>query len=128
MLELPDEMKPWVFTDTQAERFNLDEFLDRVAKREGTDIETALQHARAVFFALGSALSPEALAHMASILGRDFDPLMAEAQRRDVEIMLAASSGPGSVSGWVSTRRPRARSPRRSRRWPSGSPPARWRI
>jgi uncharacterized protein (DUF2267 family) len=89
VVELPDEMKPWVFTDTQAEPFNLDEFLDRVAKREGTDVETALQHVRAVFFALGSALSPEALAHMASILGRDFDPLMAEAQRRDVEIMPA---------------------------------------
>jgi uncharacterized protein (DUF2267 family) len=89
VLELPDEMKPWVFTDTPAERFDIDEFLDRVAKREGTDIETALQHARGVFFALGSALSPEAVAHMASILPRDFDPLMAEAQRRDVEIMPA---------------------------------------
>ena len=89
VLELPDEMKPWIFTDTQAERFGIDEFLDRVAKREGTDIETALQHARAVFFALGSALSPEAVAHMASILSREFDPLLAEAQRRDVEIMPA---------------------------------------
>jgi uncharacterized protein (DUF2267 family) len=88
--ELPDEMEPWVFTDTQADRFGLDEFLDRVAKREDTDIETALQHARAVFFALGSALSPEALAHMASILSREYDPLLAEAERRDVDIMPAA--------------------------------------
>ena len=88
--ELPDEMMPWVFTDTQADRFGIDEFLDRAAKREGTDIETALQHARAVFFALGSALSPEAVAHMASILSREYDPLLAEAQRRDVEIMPAA--------------------------------------
>ena len=87
--ELPDEMKPWVFTDTEAEPFDMDEFLDRVAKREGTDIETALQHARSVFWALGSALSPEALAHMASLLPRNFDPLIAETQRRDVDIMPA---------------------------------------
>jgi uncharacterized protein (DUF2267 family) len=88
--ELPEEMEPWVFTDTPAEPFGIDEFLDRVAKREDTDIETALQHARAVFFALGSALSPEAVAHTAAILSREYDPLLAEAQRRDVDIMPAS--------------------------------------
>jgi uncharacterized protein (DUF2267 family) len=87
--ELPDELKPWVFTETGAEAFGIDEFLDRVAKREHTDIETALLHARAVFSALGRALSPEAVAHVAAILPQTFDPLVAEAQQRDVDIMPA---------------------------------------
>jgi len=56
--ELPAELKPWIYTETDAEAFDIDEFLVRAAKREETDVETALRHARAVFFALGDALSP----------------------------------------------------------------------
>jgi uncharacterized protein (DUF2267 family) len=87
--ELPDELKPWIFTDTEAEAFGIDEFLDRLAKRENTDIETALLHARAVFFALGRALSPEIMAHVVATLPQTFDPLVAEAQQRYVDIMPA---------------------------------------
>ena len=58
-------------------------------EREETDVETALRHARAVFFALGDALSPEAVAHLAASLPQTFDPLVAEAQRRDLDIMPA---------------------------------------
>lgn len=64
--ELPAELKPWIYTETDAEAFDIDEFLVRVAKREETDVETALRHARAVFFALGDALSPEAVARLAT--------------------------------------------------------------
>src|SRR6266436_3564722 len=49
------------------------EFLDRVAKREDVDVETALLHARAVFFALGDALSPRAVAHLAGSLPHTFE-------------------------------------------------------
>jgi uncharacterized protein (DUF2267 family) len=42
-----------------------------------------------VFFALGDALSPEAVAHLAASLPQTFDPLVAEAQRRDLDIMPA---------------------------------------
>ena len=87
--ELPDELKPWVYTETDAEAFGIDEFLDRIAKRQNTDIETALLHARAVFSALGRALSPEVVAHMAAVLPQTFDPLVAEAQHRYVDIMPA---------------------------------------
>ena len=87
--ELPAELKPWIYTETDAEAFDIDEFLVRVAKREETDVETALRHARAVFFALGDALSPEAVAHLAASLPQTFDPLVAEAQRRDLDIMPA---------------------------------------
>jgi len=88
--ELPAEMKPWVYTEQDAEAFDIDEFLDRIAKREDVDIETALAHARAVFAALGQALSPEAVTHLAASLPQTFDPLVAEAQGRLVDIMPAS--------------------------------------
>ena len=87
--ELPAELKPWIYTETEAEPFGIDEFLGRVAQREDADLETALPHARAVFFALGDALSPEALAHLAASLPQTFDPLVAEAQHRYLDIMPA---------------------------------------
>lgn len=73
--ELPAELKPWIYTETDAEALGIDEFLERVAQREGTDVETALQHARAVFAALGEALAPDAVDHLAASLPQTFDPL-----------------------------------------------------
>jgi len=87
--ELPAGLKPWIYTVTDAATFDIDEFLDKVADREDTDVETALRHARAVFFALGDALSPAEVAHLAESLPRTFDPLVAEAQRRYLDIMPA---------------------------------------
>src|SRR6201989_2159099 len=89
LAELPAELKAWVYTETDAEGFGIDEFLERVAKREGTDIETALRHARAVFAALGRALDADAVAHLAASLPRTFEPLVAEAQQRFLDIMPA---------------------------------------
>jgi uncharacterized protein (DUF2267 family) len=87
--ELPAELTPWIYTETDAEPFGIDEFLARVAQREDTDIETALLHARGVFSALGDALSGEAVAHLAASLPQTFEPLVAEAQHRYLDIMPA---------------------------------------
>ena len=87
--ELPAELKPFIYTETDAEALHIDEFLSRVAGREGTDVETALRHARAVFAALGRALSPEAVEHLAAALPQTYEPLVAEAQFRYLEIMPA---------------------------------------
>ncbi|HKD87915.1 MAG TPA: DUF2267 domain-containing protein [Streptosporangiaceae bacterium] len=87
--ELPAELKPWIYTVTDAAAFDIDEFLNKVADREDTDVETALRHARAVFFALGDALSPAEITHLAANLPQTFDPLVAEAQRRYLDIMPA---------------------------------------
>ena len=89
LAELPAELKPWVYTEADAEGFGIDEFLERVAGREGTDIETALRHARAVFAALGRALDADAVAHLAASLPQTFEPLVAEAQQRFLDIMPA---------------------------------------
>jgi uncharacterized protein (DUF2267 family) len=87
--QLPAELKPWIYTVTDAAAFDIDDFLEKVADREDTDVETALRHARAVFFALGDALSPAEVAHLARGLPPTFDPLVAEAQHRYLDIMPA---------------------------------------
>ena len=87
--ELPAELKPWIYTVTDAAAFDIDDFLEKVADREDTDVETALRHARAVFFAMGDALSPAEVEHLARSLPQAFDPLVAEAQRRYLDIMPA---------------------------------------
>jgi uncharacterized protein (DUF2267 family) len=90
--ELPAELRPYLYPDRvcpDATAPDIDDFLARVAEREDTDVETALRHARAVFFALGDALSSEAVAQLAASLPATFDPLVAEAQRRYLDIMPA---------------------------------------
>jgi uncharacterized protein (DUF2267 family) len=87
--ELPAELKPWMYTVTDSAAFGIDDFLMKVADREDTDLECALRHARAVFFALGDALSPAEVAQLAASLPQTFDPLVAEAQRRYLDIMPA---------------------------------------
>lgn len=85
--ELPAEMKPWVYTESAAERFDTDEFLRRVAERAGVDVETAERHARAVFFALGRAVRADEIDDIAAELPQDFEPLIAEARHRFFTVM-----------------------------------------
>ncbi|MCO5974102.1 DUF2267 domain-containing protein [Actinoallomurus soli] len=85
--ELPAEMKPWVYTESAAERFDIDEFLRRVAERAGVDVETAERHARAVFFALGRAVRADEIDDIAAELPQDFEPLIAEARHRFFTVM-----------------------------------------
>lgn len=87
--ELPAELKPWMYTVTDAAAFGIDDFLTKVAEREDTDLESALRHARAVFFALGDVLSPAEVGQLAASLPQTFDPLVAEAERRYLDIMPA---------------------------------------
>jgi uncharacterized protein (DUF2267 family) len=74
---LPPELRPYLESSSpQAEPFGLDEFVRRVAEREGVDRETAAEHARAVFVALGEAVAPGELRDMAAQLPREFDDLL----------------------------------------------------
>jgi uncharacterized protein (DUF2267 family) len=88
--EVPDEMKPWLFTGTEAERFDAGEFLSRVARREGTDVDTALLHTGAVFAALGRALTQEAVSHMATLLPVNHEAPAAGAEQAGPGIMPAS--------------------------------------
>jgi uncharacterized protein (DUF2267 family) len=80
--QLPDELRPLMVTDGKAQGFHLDEFVHRVAEREGVPEPTAERHARAVFAALGEAVSPEELDDLASELPKDFQPLLQAAMPR----------------------------------------------
>lgn len=64
-----------------AERFSVDEFVRRVARREGIDGRTATRHVRAVFTALARTASLDALSNLAAQLSSDFDPLLEGAWR-----------------------------------------------
>lgn len=74
---LPRELRGLLeSTPEPAEGFGLDEFLRRVAEREGVDQETAEEHTRAVFTALGVAVAPGELRDMVAQLPREFSPLL----------------------------------------------------
>jgi uncharacterized protein (DUF2267 family) len=75
-VELPPELAPHLGQKGPAQRFDVDEFLRRVAEREGADQETADAHARAVFTALGQAVSAKELADLAAQLPKDFAALL----------------------------------------------------
>jgi uncharacterized protein (DUF2267 family) len=87
--ELPGELAGWLHTSGGPEPFRIDEFLRRVAAREGTDIKTAERHARAVFAALGRMVSRKEIADMTAELPKDFEPLLAEAQGRFTTLVSA---------------------------------------
>jgi uncharacterized protein (DUF2267 family) len=73
---LPPELAPWVATNTSAERFDVDELVRRVARREGVDEPIAYGHVRAVFDALARAVGPDELADVAAQLPKDYAALL----------------------------------------------------
>jgi uncharacterized protein (DUF2267 family) len=77
---LPPELRPYLSDGSKAEPFHIDEFIRRVAEREAVPSEIAKQHARAVFAALGAALSDKELHDMASELPKDFQELLSAAE------------------------------------------------
>jgi uncharacterized protein (DUF2267 family) len=86
---LPAELKPVVHKEDDAEAFTLDEFVRRVAQREGVDADTAYRHARAVFWTLGRAVPEKEVADLASELPQEFAPLVAEARGVFLDVLPA---------------------------------------
>jgi uncharacterized protein (DUF2267 family) len=83
--ELPPEIAPYTYTDGPAERFDVDEFLRRVAAREQVDVHTAERHVRGVLSALAQAVSPKAFADVTGQLPKDFAYLLPSGP--DVEVV-----------------------------------------
>jgi uncharacterized protein (DUF2267 family) len=79
---LPEELRPTLRSDGGPQAFGADEFIRRVAEREGTDERTARTHAEAVFAALGSVLSEKELSDVDSELPGDYDFLRNAAESR----------------------------------------------
>jgi uncharacterized protein (DUF2267 family) len=87
--ELPAELAPWLATTTPAERFDVDEFVRRVAERDGVDPQTAEKHAESVFLALERAVSDKELADLMAELPKDFAPLLPRGA--DVDVVSSGS-------------------------------------
>ena len=80
--QLPTELRRLLADGSNAQAFDLEEFVRRVADREGVTLDSAEQHARAVFSALGRAVTHDEIADMASELPKDFEPLVTAAESR----------------------------------------------
>jgi uncharacterized protein (DUF2267 family) len=78
--QLPPELAGVVASDTNAQAYDLDEFLRRVAEREGVSVADARAHARAVFATLGRAVRRKEIDDMAAELPKDFAPLLSAAE------------------------------------------------
>ncbi len=85
--QLPPELAPRLNVDEHSQRFDVDEFLRRLAERSGVDREAALQRARSVFAVLAQAISPSELDDVASELPKDFGLLLPRGAH--VEVMPA---------------------------------------
>jgi uncharacterized protein (DUF2267 family) len=82
--QLPPEIAPWLHADERSQRFDVDEFLRRVATRSGVDEDAALRRARVVFAVLGQAIAPSEFDDLASELPKDYDVLLARGPDPDV--------------------------------------------
>jgi uncharacterized protein (DUF2267 family) len=82
--QLPAEVAPWLEQTPSAERFDVDEFVGRVAEREGVGLADAERHARAVFVALGQAVSDKEIFDLAEQLPDDLDALLPKGQAVEV--------------------------------------------
>jgi uncharacterized protein (DUF2267 family) len=79
--QLPKEIAYFVTTGDPAstgrgERFDLDEFINRVAQREGEDAPKAAGHAQAVLSVVGDAVSPGEIAQVCAQLPADIRRLL----------------------------------------------------
>jgi uncharacterized protein (DUF2267 family) len=82
---LPPELAPWVATTAPAEGFDADEFVRRVAEREGADVPTAERHAEVVFAALAAAVGDKELTDVAAELSSDYDRLLPRGRVRHAD-------------------------------------------
>jgi uncharacterized protein (DUF2267 family) len=90
--QLAPDLRPLLTDGDKAEPFDYEEFLRRVAEREGVPPDAAERDARAVFAVLGHAVTHDEIADMASELPREFAPLIT-----------AATSVPGPPEAPVGT-------------------------
>jgi uncharacterized protein (DUF2267 family) len=73
--QLPRELSGVLASGNRGERFDLDEFFQRVSQREGVDLPQATHDARAVVAVLGEAVSAGEINNIRSVLPEDYAPL-----------------------------------------------------
>jgi len=82
--DLPVELRIWLLEHGgEAQRFDVSEFVRRVAEREEVDPQAARQHVQAVFVALARLVRRDELAKLAAQLPNEFrEELLGEAIKR----------------------------------------------
>ena len=76
---LPSEVAAWLHTAGGARSFDAEEFVRRVAEREGTDPDMAERHIIAVLGAMSRALPEPEYEHLLARLSKDYAPLLPKA-------------------------------------------------
>lgn len=95
--QLPREISHFVTTGEPAslgtgQRFDLNEFINRVAMREGVDLPVAAQHAQAVFSVLTDAVSAGEMSQVCGQLPEDIRRLFGEAPFVPESVAASAAS------------------------------------
>jgi uncharacterized protein (DUF2267 family) len=81
--DLPVELRMWLLADgEEAQRFDVKEFLRRVAEREEVDFPTAEEHVKAVFVALARLVRSDEMAKLAGQLPQEYRKLIGEARKQ----------------------------------------------
>ncbi len=80
--QLPEELARRIQDESpgEDESFSYDEFMARVAKREGVELSEATYHARAVIDVWREAVSPGQVDHVLTHLSDDYRPLFESQQ------------------------------------------------
>jgi uncharacterized protein (DUF2267 family)/ribosome-associated translation inhibitor RaiA len=77
---LPEQLRPLIHDGDRPDPFGVEEFLHRLARREGVPADVAARHALAVFAALGRAVGEDEVRDMEAELPRDFRALLVAAE------------------------------------------------
>jgi uncharacterized protein (DUF2267 family) len=83
--KLPGELRPCMKSEGPAQRFHVDEFIDRIESELPTDHATAERAARGVFVALRNAVGRDEFEDMRAQLPDDFAPLLADSEPESSE-------------------------------------------
>lgn len=78
---LPVDFRPSLRQSPGAHSFGLDEFLSRIAEREGVDVRSAADHARAVLSALADAVPKDELLDTLEQLPKEMRDLFVPARK-----------------------------------------------
>jgi uncharacterized protein (DUF2267 family) len=73
--QLPQEIGDYLERPMEGERFDLDEFFQRVSVREGADLPDAVFHARAVIEVLREAVTPALMIKVMAQLPEEYNQL-----------------------------------------------------
>lgn len=74
--QLPPELGPWLFTERDGQRFDVDELLDKVSRRAGLDRDGALRATEAVLTTIAERIAPGEVDDLISLLPIPLHPAL----------------------------------------------------